>query len=101
MAAHNFPSYVLAIVRGHGQPLSLTNAFLKPARPRGEDVDLVDDSIEKLESYALRLRELLGDAAWMTWADRDLTVETTRPERLGTIADLYSRVTGRATGAAS
>ena len=75
MAAHNFPSYALAVVRDNGQPLSLANAFLKPARPKGEDVDLVDDSIERLESYALRLREALGEANWISWADRALKQE--------------------------
>jgi CRISPR system Cascade subunit CasC len=75
MAAHNFPSYALAVVREGGQPISLTNAFLKPARPRGEDVDLVDDSIGKLEGYFARMREPLGPGQVLavSWADRDLT----------------------------
>lgn len=75
MAAHNFPSYALAVVRNGGQSISLTNAFLKPARPREkEDVDLVDDSIAKLEGYFARMREPLGPGQVMavSWADRDL-----------------------------
>jgi CRISPR system Cascade subunit CasC len=106
MAAHNFPSYALAIVRENGQPLSLANAFLKPARPRGEDVDLVDDSIQKLESYAVRLRDALGQAdspgapgptaSWISWADRDLEDGGTRPARAKTVGEFYSRVTGLA-----
>jgi CRISPR system Cascade subunit CasC len=61
MAAHNFPSYALAVVRRSGQAISLTNAFLKPARPHEDkNADLVDDSIEKLENYLGRMRETLG-----------------------------------------
>jgi CRISPR system Cascade subunit CasC len=101
MAAHNFPSYALAVVRGNGQPLSLANAFLKPARPKGEDVDLVDDSIEKLESYALRLRNALGEAPWISWADRDLERGDTRPARVTTLSEFYSSATGLALGATS
>ena len=96
MAAHNFPSYALAVVRDTGQPLSLANAFLKPARPRGDDIDLVDDSIEKLESYGARLRDALGSPVWMSWADRDLDTDGGRPTRLKTLADFYAQVAERA-----
>jgi CRISPR system Cascade subunit CasC len=99
MAAHNFPSYALAVIRNGGQPLSLANAFLKPARPRGEDVDLVDDSIHKLESYATRLKDVLGDADRLTWADRDLT--DGGPQRIATIGEFYDSVASRAAGATS
>lgn len=99
MAAHNFPSYALAVIRNAGQPLSLANAFLKPARPRSEDVDLVDDSIHKLESYATRLKDVLGDADRLTWADRDLPSDG--PGRIATIGGFYDSVTSRAVGAAS
>jgi CRISPR system Cascade subunit CasC len=101
MAAHNFPSYALAVVRDNSQPLSLANAFLKPARPRGEDVDLVDDSIDKLESYAVRLRDALGEAPWISWADRDLTRAGTLPTRVKALGEFYSSVTDLAFGAAS
>jgi CRISPR system Cascade subunit CasC len=50
MAAHNPPSYVLAVVRDGGAPVSLANAFLQPARP-AEGRDLVDASIAALEHY--------------------------------------------------
>jgi CRISPR system Cascade subunit CasC len=96
MAAHNFPSYALAVIRDAGQPLSLANAFLKPARPRGEDKDLVDDSIEKLESYAVRLRDALGSTVWMSWADRDLGAEDYRPARVKTLVDLYTKAADQA-----
>ncbi|MGE3518254.1 MAG: type I-E CRISPR-associated protein Cas7/Cse4/CasC [Vicinamibacterales bacterium] len=95
MAAHNFPSYALAVIRNGGQPLSLANAFLKPARPRRDDVDLVDDSIDKLEAYATRLRDVLGEADELTWADRDLSSGV--PRRLANIGEFYDAVTAAGT----
>lgn len=92
MAAHNFPSYALAVIRDKGQPLSLANAFLKPARPKGDDADLVDDSIQKLESYAARLQDVLGEAERITWADRDLSTDASAPRRITTIGEFYSTV---------
>jgi CRISPR system Cascade subunit CasC len=102
MAAHNFPSYALVVLRKTGQPLSYANAFLKPARPHGE-VDLVDDSIDKLESYAVRLGEALGPADWVSWADRDLKADDARPRpaRVTTLSDFYAHVTDRAFGDAT
>jgi CRISPR system Cascade subunit CasC len=100
MAAHNFPSYALAVVRPGGQSLSLANAFLKPARPRGEDIDLVDDSIQKLEQYSANVREVLGDATLLSWADRALTAADDRPSRAASLADFFSTITAKALGAA-
>ena len=99
MAAHNFPSYALGVVREQGQPISLANAFLKPARPHhenGKEIDLVDDSITKLESYFERMRDALGpsDILAVTWADRDLT-ETDSLERVKRIGEFFTRVTQR------
>ena len=96
MAAHNFPSYALAVVRGAGQSVSLANAFLKPARPRGDDVDLVDDSIAKLEEYENRLRDVLGPATRLTWADRDLKQAPQGPQRVPALQEFYDTVTTRA-----
>lgn len=101
MAAHNFPSYALAVVREGGQSVSLTNAFLKPARPDGHKTDLVDDSITKLEDYAERLRDVLGEATWMTWADRDLASSEGSPTRVKRLGEFYDGVTSRAVGAAT
>lgn len=72
MAAHNPPSYVLAVVRPSGQPVSLANAFEKPARASGE-TGLVEDSIHKLEDYLERMRGWLGDdARSIALADRSV-----------------------------
>jgi CRISPR system Cascade subunit CasC len=102
-AAHNPPSYVLAVVREKGQAVSLTNAFLKPARPRGEDVDLVDDSVAKLEDYFTRLGEIVGTDRKLAvaWADRDLSKkETPGIKRAGTFTGLLADVTSALVGAA-
>ena len=101
MAAHNPPSYALAVIRERGQSVSLTNAFLKPARPEGHHKDLVDDSITKLEGYAERLRDVLGDATWMTWADRDLQASEGAPTRVKRLGEFYNAVTARAVGASA
>jgi CRISPR system Cascade subunit CasC len=95
-AAHNFPSYVMAVVRGAGPSLSLANAFLKPARPQGESVDLVDDSIAKLEGYAARLADVAGDGLRVAWADRDLgAIDGVELVRARQISELYSKVSAR------
>jgi CRISPR system Cascade subunit CasC len=98
-AAHNFPSYALAVVREKGQPIALTNAFLKPARPRGEDIDLVDDSIAKLEDYFARLSDAVGPAKTTSWGDRDLS-ENTKIHRASRLDDFFTEATSLATGSA-
>jgi len=61
MAAHNLPTYVRLVVRDAGQPRSLANAFLAPARPT-EDKDLSQVSIEKLEKHNEHLDQMYGKA---------------------------------------
>jgi CRISPR system Cascade subunit CasC len=56
-AAHNLPSYVLAIV-GDAVPMSLANAFAQPIRPGRED--LVTNSIEALETYLGQVERMYG-----------------------------------------
>jgi CRISPR system Cascade subunit CasC len=98
-AAHNFPSYALAVVREKGQPIALTNAFLKPARPRGEDVDLVDDSIAKLEDYFARLSDAVGTAKTTSWGDRDLGTNASI-RRAPRLEEFFVEAASLATGAA-
>lgn len=103
MAAHNFPSYILAVARPHGQSVSLANAFLKPARPGirdGREIDLVDDSIEKLEGYFQRLRDAFGaqDRIAASWSDRPLESSGDRPERSTSLEQLVTRITAYAVG---
>jgi len=53
MAAHTRPSHILAVVRQKGEPWMLSNAFVKPVRPKEgrEDGDLVSSSIQALEAH--------------------------------------------------
>jgi len=62
MAAHNPPSFVLAIVRRSGTAVSLANAFLQPAQPKG-DTDLVTVSIDKLLQYLREVSRMYGIGA--------------------------------------
>ncbi|MFO7959068.1 MAG: type I-E CRISPR-associated protein Cas7/Cse4/CasC, partial [Candidatus Brocadiia bacterium] len=54
MAAHNPPSFIMAVARDGSAPWSLANAFVHPARPRN-DRSLVQDSAAKLAGYWYRL----------------------------------------------
>jgi len=49
-AAHNPPDFILAGVRRTGLPLSLANAFVKPARPAG-GADLTQASVDMMKDY--------------------------------------------------
>lgn len=57
-AAHNPPSLVFGVVRRDAS-CNLANAFVSPARP-GEECDLVQDSIRKLDAYWARLTAMYG-----------------------------------------
>ncbi len=54
-AAHNPPDTILVEVKAQNIPTSYANAFLKPVRP-AIDKDIVELSIERLSSYAARLK---------------------------------------------
>lgn len=59
MAAQNLPSYMVAITRRGGAPVSLANAFVKPVRPSSER-DLVAASVDALEEYLSKTTRLWG-----------------------------------------
>ncbi|MCW5968619.1 MAG: type I-E CRISPR-associated protein Cas7/Cse4/CasC [Blastocatellales bacterium] len=59
MAAHNPPSFVMAVVREAGL-WSLANAFVNPIRPNREG-DLIDNSIKALDAYWSELTQMYGD----------------------------------------
>ena len=61
MAAHNPPSFVLAVVR-RSSLWNLANAFLKPVAPYGGE-DLALRSIRALDSYWGKLVKMYGDGA--------------------------------------
>ena len=58
-AAHNPPSFMLAIVREDGMGWSLANAFEKPVFPR-RDGGLVGPSVAALDAYWGRLCDVYG-----------------------------------------
>jgi len=58
-AANNPPSFLLAVVRRDGMGWSLTNAFERPIRPRGDD-GLVTPSVAALDTYWGRLCQVYG-----------------------------------------
>lgn len=93
MAAHNPPSYVLAVRREKGQPVSLANAFLKPARPKQGKVekDLVDDSVEKLESYFAKMRGWMQDAEAFSLTDRDELEAAEGIDRISSVKSFFER----------
>ncbi|MCY3907821.1 MAG: type I-E CRISPR-associated protein Cas7/Cse4/CasC [Anaerolineaceae bacterium] len=67
MAAHNPPSFVLAVVR-KSSLWNLANAFLKPVRPR-EGKDLAACSVEALDRYLGKLVAIYGeDSIVGAWA---------------------------------
>jgi len=58
-AAHSLPDLVLIEVRDKNLPVSYANAFLKPARPSG-DQSLMDASVGKLADYVSRVTQTFG-----------------------------------------
>lgn len=61
MAAHNPPSFVLAVVRESGQPCSLANAFAKPIYiGQATNKDLVGESIGQLVRYLKDVTSMYG-----------------------------------------
>ena len=73
MAAHNPPSFVLAVVR-RSSLWNLANAFLKPVAPEGGE-DLALRSIKALDSYWGKLVRMYGDEAvvgkWVVSLEED------------------------------
>lgn len=93
MAAQNLPSLVLFVVREHGTPCSLVNAFARPINPVFYQQDLVGGSIAELAAYWQRLNKMYGLDRGATLAlshDRDERDEKAKQETktlLGTLAD--------------
>jgi CRISPR system Cascade subunit CasC len=57
MNAHTLPGYVLGLVKDHGQPLQLVNAFEKPVSSKN---GLMDASIAVLKGHHEKLKEIWG-----------------------------------------
>ncbi len=83
-ASRAYASYVLA-EKGKQQPRSLSQAYLKPVKPFGDD-DIFEKSVAALET---RLNNF--DAVYGACADSRYTVNVEKPE--GSIAELVKFVT--------
>ncbi len=58
-AAHQLPDAILIEIRKEKTPISYTNAFIKPARPKG-DKDLLEVSLEKFTDYVKDINRKYG-----------------------------------------
>jgi CRISPR system Cascade subunit CasC len=96
-AAHNPPSYVLAVTHA-GQPYSLANAFARPVRPGANGLDLIGESILAMEHYWTRV-ESMHDARPQSeataCADRDVTRSESGVEIVPGTVELVRAVLGR------
>lgn len=67
MAAQNLPSFILAVVRSYGSPVSLANAFERPVVPSLKDGEsLVAQSIKRLDDYWGKVTRMYGDNGIVT-----------------------------------
>jgi CRISPR system Cascade subunit CasC len=99
MAAHNPPSFVLAVVR-RSSLWNLANAFLRPVAPEGGE-DLALRSIRALDSYWGKLARMYGgDAIVGKWAVslEDNGVENLKDSIVPSINGLVENVLAEARG---
>ena len=99
MAAHNPPSFVLAVVR-RSSLWNLANAFLKPVAPSREE-DLALRSIKALDSYWGKLARMYGDHAvvgkWAVSLEED-GVDNLRGGAVPSVDALVENVLGEGQG---
>lgn len=96
-AAHNPPSFLLAVVRKDGMGWSLANAFERPVRP-GTDAGLVQPSVAALDAYWGRLCQAYGTAALVCTAalalDADLPLAALKDAQVGSLGAWIGAVVG-------
>lgn len=96
-AAHNPPSFLLAVVRQDGMGWSLANAFEQPVSPRGGD-GLIAPSVAALDAYWGRLCQVYGTDTLTCVAalplDPDLPLEHLSAEQVETLDEWVEAVTG-------
>ncbi len=94
-AAHNPPSFILAVVREDGMGWNLANAFETPVRAKGND-GLVSPSIKALDHYWGRLCDVYGDdtirAVLALPLDSDAPLDRLSEHRVEGLSDLVSSV---------
>ncbi len=97
-AAHNPPTFVLAVVRDGGAPWSLANAFERPVRPGPREEDgLVRRSIERLDGYWGKLTRAYGDQgvkALATLCLEDASLANLGATVVQSLVELIDRVEG-------
>jgi len=97
MAAHNPPSFVLAVVKENSAPYSLANAFLKPVwvAEYGETESLMTKSMLALDDYWTRLSEMYGDRGILArpacWLEK-VELPAFRDHRVSSVEELYQSV---------
>jgi CRISPR system Cascade subunit CasC len=93
-AAHNLPSFVLAVARERGQ-WSLANAFVRPVRPTAEG-DLVRNSVRALDDHWGKLTRMYGTAGIVATAavalDGGDGLDHLAEARLDGVDDLLARL---------
>ena len=99
MAAHNPPSFILAVARRSGL-WNLANAFLDPVAPRrGED--LAVRSVQALDSHWAKTARMYGEDAiegkWVLSLD-DEGLDNLRDHQVNNIGDLVGRILETANG---
>ena len=92
------PSFVMAVVRDGGFPLSLVNAFERPVRiVNWREPGLIQPSVKALEAHWLRLVQVYGEkdivASPIVRGTHDLELsEATRGCEVDSLADLVQQV---------
>jgi len=96
-AAHNPPSFLLAIVRSDGMGWSLANAFEKPVRPE-RDGGVVAPSVAALDDYWGRMCQVYGNSTHLATAalalDDDLPLKSLQGATVQTLDEWVGAVTG-------
>lgn len=93
-AAHSRPDFILAVVRDKGAPLSLANAFVKPARPTGGK-DLTTASVDQVAKYWKGVTGVFGTEGVLAQPCCGTTLPTDGDvgwQRLGSFDELVTAV---------
>jgi len=96
-AAHNPPSFILAVVREDGMGWNLANAFEVPVYPKFDE-GLVAPSLGKLDAYWARLTDVYGDntltGVFALTLDPDLSLKSLADHQVQSLNELMAGVQG-------
>jgi len=95
-AAHNPPSFLMAVIREDGQCWSLANAFEKPVTAYGKE-SLLQASINALDAYWGRMNTFFGGQAKVVTAllNDDVNLEALQNTRVATFPVWVEAVTSQ------